>query len=782
MSSSRRIATGPTRRSARRSTSFVAVLALFVGACGETVEVSQAEPFAGPPQQQTPGGPVIDRWDFTYRDAPMLSEGKARLDLRPFNEPVAGQSGFVKLASGGNSFVLGSGAPIRFWAINSEVFRHDPASIDKNVRFLARMGVNMVRIHAQITPKGPNSQATEVDEQEIDGIWRYVAAAKQQGIYLTISPFWANSNDSAKWGIDGYGSGDIYGLLFFDEVVQNAYKAWTKALLTRPNPYTGVPLSQEPAVAILQVQNEDSLLFWTVERIHPPEKAKLTAKFNAWAVAKYGSVAGAYKAWDNFKHPSDDVPNGKIGLIDLWQLTQRQPGGNGRRVGDQLAFYAELQRTFYEGIGTYFREELGCKQLINACNWRTADETRLDDAERWSYAGLDVIAANRYYNGGVHVGANNGWRIDPGDKFSQKSALVDPRSMPFNVKQVVGHPMIITESTWVAPLAFSAEGPFLAAVYPSLTGVDAFYWFSGIEAEYNTNPGLSFTKANGQESLIKWTAMTPTIMGGFPAASLIFRRGDIKQGAAVVHEERSLAAIWNREDPLIAEGPAFDPNRDPGVTPNGLGRPANLKGVDPLAFLVGPVEADYGGNPSKTRVSSDLARLIDRKKQVVRSNTGEITLDYGKGLCTVDAPRAQGACGFLAQNGPIKLKDVAINSSNAFAAIFVVALDDQPLATSRRTLIQVTTAARPTGWATTDAEFTEGPNQPKIRGFEITRTGTGPWQVADTEVGLAIKNPNFTRAARLDTAGYATENVPVTRAKSGITLTLPPETMYLILE
>ena len=744
----------------------------------------------GPVQAQSQGqGPApasapaaADRWDFTYRDAAILHEGQARFDLRVLNEKVAGESGFVRLAPDGNSFVLGTGAPARFWAINSEVFRQDPASIDKNVRFLARMGVNMVRLHAQITPKGADSRAVDVDEKEIDGIWRYVAAAKQQGIYLTISPYWAHSNAAARWGIDGYGAGELYGLLFFDETLQTAYKAWMKALLTRPNPYTKLPLCQEPAVALLQIQNEDSLLFWTSERLKPPARAKLTAKFTAWAVARYQSVEGALKAWDNFKLPGDNVAGGSLAMTDLWQLTQRQAGGNGRRVGDQLAFMAELQRTFYDGMAAYLRNDLGCQQLTNASNWRTADETRLDDAERWSNAGLDVIAANRYYNGGIHVGENNGWRIDPGDKFSQKSALLDPRALPFNLKQVAGHPTIVTESTWVAPLAFAAEGPFLAAVYPSLTGVDAFFWFNDPEPEYTLEPSLSFAQVNGQAALTKWTAMTPTILGGFPAASLLFRGGYLKQGAPVVHEERSLAAIWNREDPLIAEGPAFDPNRDPGVTPNGLGRPANLKGVDPLAFLVGPVEAKFDGNPAQTRVAPNLATYIDRTKKVVRSNTGEITLDYGKGLCRIDAPKAQGVCGFLSQAGPLQFHDLGINSANPYAAILVVSLDGEPLATNHRTLVQVTTAARPTGWMSTPTEFAEAAGQPKVRGYEVTRTGTGPWQVSDTEVGLALKNPNLTRATRLDPTGFAAENVPVTKTRTGLTLTLPPETMYLILE
>ena len=86
-------------------------------------------------------------------------------------------------------------------------------------------------------------------------------------------------------------------------------------------------------------------------------------------------------------------------------------------------------------MGEYFRKTLGCKQLVNASNWRTADQLKLDDVERWTYAALDVIAVNRY-TGGVHEGANNGYRIDPGHRILSRSILKDPLQLPVNLKQV----------------------------------------------------------------------------------------------------------------------------------------------------------------------------------------------------------------------------------------------------------------------------------------------------------------------------------------------------------
>ena len=705
------------------------------------------------------------------------------------NEPMAGQSGFVRLSADGNDFVLGDGTPARFWAVGSGgLHASRPEVIERHVKFLARMGVNMVRLHAQIAPKAVASQISEVDGKEVDGIWRFVAEAKKQGIYTTISPYWAHDKDAGQWGIEGYaGKTDLYGLLFFDETLQEGYKGWVRTLYTRVNPYTGIPLSRESAVALIQIQNEDSLFFWDNMKLKPPQLDRLSKRYSGWIIEKYGSIAGATKAWAGASHKDDDLPRKRVALLNVFAMTQNQEGGMARRVADEVSFYATIQRRFYAMMAAYYRDDLGCGQLINACNWKTADGPKLDDIERWTYTTTDVIAVNRYYNGGSHLGPQSSWRIDPGDRFSQKSALLDPRSIPINLKQVVGHPMIVTEGSWVTPLAFQAEGPFLSAVYQSLTGIDAFYWFKADQPEYALDPFFTFESVRGQLPLLKFSASIPPLMGSFPAAAVLFRRGYVKQGEPVVHEERTTESLRDRVTPIIAEDPSFDPNRDRGATPtataaSGPGsKPAATPAVDPLAFLVGPVEVKYEGDPAKNRVV-DLAQFIDRDKKMIRSVTGEVSLDYGKGLCTVDTPKAQGACGFLARSGPITLHDLAIKSTNAYATVLVVPLDDQPLATSRRVLVQVATAARPTGWQTRDADFTAEDGKTKVRGLEVVTTGKPPWRVARTEVGIALKNSGLTRATRLDPAGFPAANVAVALGNGGITLTLPPDTMYLLLD
>jgi hypothetical protein len=128
--------------------------------------------------------------------------------------------------------------------------------------------VNIVRLHGSIVPKSPDSAITDVDEQELDEIYRLVAAMKKSGIYTVISPYWGVHVHAQKnWGVADAGNGNCTALLFFDPVVQKGYKAWLKRIYADANPYTGIPLAKDPAVAMIQIQNEDSMLFWTMQSV-----------------------------------------------------------------------------------------------------------------------------------------------------------------------------------------------------------------------------------------------------------------------------------------------------------------------------------------------------------------------------------------------------------------------------------------------------------------------------------------------------------------------------------
>ena len=82
-------------------------------------------------------------------------------------------------------------------------------------------------------------------------------------------------------------------------------------------------------------------------------------------------------------------------------------------------------RRFNSEMAAYLRDELGCKQLINANNWRTVDMVMTQDAEYWADSANEVIGRN-FYTGGYHQGVNDGWQILRGPLLHRR--LDDPRA------------------------------------------------------------------------------------------------------------------------------------------------------------------------------------------------------------------------------------------------------------------------------------------------------------------------------------------------------------------
>lgn len=738
-----------------------------------------AQPLAS---QQVPAEP--GRWVFD--PPPDDFRPGAALDLRYLNETVAGESGFVWVDQNGD-FLLANGKPVRFWAVNTNVGREQPfvvkprgrktePDLARHARFLAKRGVNMVRLHAHINPDiraNPNAPITAIDEKERDWIWRTVAAMKKEGIYVTVSPYWPNTMAfNPRWDYPGDPTMPAHALLFFDEPMQEAYKQWMFQLLVPPNPYTGIPLTEDPALAIIQLQNEDSLLFYTVDRLRGAPRTRLMRKFGAWAAAKYGSAAAAVRAWDNRTLRGDDPDAEMLDFYILWEMTQNRTGGAARRLADQLQFWTELMHGFHAGMARYLKHELGCGQLVNATNWKSGDPVRLEDAERYSYTSTDVLAKNRYY-AGVHNGPNRGWAIMNNDEFTSPSILRNPRDFPLNLRQVRGYPFLITESAWVNPMAYQSEGPFLIAAYQSLTGVDAYYWFATGDDEWTPPQSANGYLASQQ----KWMFGNPDMLGGFPAAALLYRMGYVKRGEPVLVEQRALEDLWQRRTPLLAESPSFDPNRDAGD----IAPASSVKtGVDPAAFFVGPVEVIFHGDPSATR-AADLKPYVADNGKTIRGNTGELVLNTDAGYCTLNAPKAQGVAAFFDRQPTFQLRDIGIRSGNHYGAVLAVPLDDRPLGESRRVLLQVVTQSRPTGWVEQPLEIT---TQERLTfdGFKVVDYGRAPWQVVRADVTIALRNTGLTKAAALDPNGYPKQALAVTRTAAGIEIRFPEDALYVVAE
>jgi hypothetical protein len=153
--------------------------------------------------------------------------------------------------------------------------------------------------------------------------------------------------------------------------------------------------------------------------------------------------------------------------------------------------------------------------------------------------------------------------------------------------------------------------------------------------------------------------------------------------------------------------------------------------------------------------------------------TGELTLDYGAGVMTIDAPCAQGVNGFLARAGRVATKDLTIQSSNEYGAIVVVSLDGKPLASSTSMLVQAMTEEQNFGYATTTTNVGAG-----VAANLITAIGYPPIVVREINGMVRFTRPDAATLAvtALDSNGY-----PVKRVGTADAIALEPATLYYLI-
>jgi len=117
-------------------------------------------------------------------------DSPAVLDLSYLNEKVAGEHGFIRLSKDGNSFVRGDGEPVRFWASGERTAPDQKLeTLQRQARFLAKRGMNALRIFAMLPPSAKDSKITDVNEKELDSVFKVVAAMKSAGIYTIIDGY-----------------------------------------------------------------------------------------------------------------------------------------------------------------------------------------------------------------------------------------------------------------------------------------------------------------------------------------------------------------------------------------------------------------------------------------------------------------------------------------------------------------------------------------------------------------------------------------------------------------
>lgn len=684
----------------------------------------------------------------------------ALIDLSYLNEDIAGQDGY--LSAQGSEFRLANSQPVKFWAVNTGpgIWGLGDQSHVYLAKHLAKHGVNMVRVHGGIYGRTDG----QVNMQRLERLQHLVWALKQEGIYTKISfyfPAWFRLDDWHRQGQRW-----PFMLLFFDEDMQRVYFNWARALLTTPNPYTKLPLGQDPAVAMLEIQNEDSHFFYTFNQKNaPPERwAKLKAIYGQWLQDKYGSMGKALQAWKTKPVEGDEPQGGEMELLNAWYMTtdglKSQPAQR-QRIADQTAFLTTNMRAFYAQAIDYFRNTCAYQGLVSCGNWHTADARTLDALERYCYTAGDVIDRHGYFDHN-HKGDGASYSIRSGQRFTSQSALHLKHNSPLPYVETQGFPNIITEIGWPMPNMYRAESAFLCASYGALLGMDGIFHFSVGSSSWDQSVG-------------KFILNNPVALGSYFAGALVYRGQYIQEAPPVVTESLRVDDLLDLQGSAAYVRPALDQFRAV-QTSEGHAQSGSLnQGIDPMAFYVGRVVRNFKGRTDQSQ-TRNLAPYIDRDAKTIASVTGELLWDYGKGVVSMNAPKAQGAAGFLGSQGPVELNDMVIRMKNDYGTVMVVPLDDKPLAQSQRILIQCMTIDQLYGWRA---------SEPGGLGGTVENVGSAPWGVETYQVSVSFKGAAFQSATVIacDENGYPTDKETQTiRTPGQLTININASAAYTVVK
>jgi hypothetical protein len=286
--------------------------------------------------------PFTIPWDD---DAPSVA------NVSDWNEKPAGEAGFVSVRDG--RFVDGNGKRIRFLGTNlcfAAAFPpHDVA--EKIARRMAKFGINIVRFHhmdSQYFPSGiwdrafPDKQ--HLSAEALDRLDYLIHQLKLNGIYANL-----NLHVSRELGeADGIQEPDA--MPNMDKGVDNFHprmielqRGYARDLLTHVNAYTRNAYAQEPAVAVLEINNENSLTSsWVggeIDRLPQYLQELLDRRWNDWLGARYADGEALRRAWGAQAQPLSDqelLKNGDFAAgVTGWNLEVHAPAAASLHVTDE---------------------------------------------------------------------------------------------------------------------------------------------------------------------------------------------------------------------------------------------------------------------------------------------------------------------------------------------------------------------------------------------------------------------------------------------------------------
>ncbi len=293
---------------------------------------------AGPAAAQAPANaaptfPFVLPWDDA---APGTVTDVSFLNAKP-----AGVYGYIVPRDG--HFVEGkTGKRVRFLAINFAARSAFPSHADaeKVAARIAKLGINLVRMH-HLDNNWGDASGTLIDSgfpdhqhlspTQLDKVDYLFAQLKKNGVYANV-----NLHVSRTFTPDDGFPASVSQIPFdfdkrvdeFDRRMIQLDKNYAHDLLTHVNPYTGLSYADDPAVAVVEINNENSLVGdpWAtpgagLNALPAPFRGELVGFWNDWLLKKYGTDAGVQAAWTRGLTPTGP---GMLAQAAPWSIEHQE--------------------------------------------------------------------------------------------------------------------------------------------------------------------------------------------------------------------------------------------------------------------------------------------------------------------------------------------------------------------------------------------------------------------------------------------------------------------------
>lgn len=599
-------------------------------------------------------------------------------DLSFLHDKPAGKRGFVHIHN--SHLARGDGQRLRFWGVNFSFTASLPAKqfAGAVADHLARFGVNCVRIHHLDwrAPRGiidsTRDDSRGLDPVALDRLDLLIAQLKRRGIYTNLNLNVARAFQPGDGVKDAAQLGYAKGVTYFDPRIIELQKEYAKSLLTHRNPYTGNEYRNEPAIAMVEMVNENSLVeSWVRGRLQG--KGKPAAGDATWSdiPASYErDLTALFHAW-----------LAKQGKPPVARLTPSEFKTMGKERFDiEARFYMELEDRFFQDMYRYLKSELGVKMPVVGTSIHAGGLSPYPLLS--STSKLDIVDAHTYWQHPAYLSDSNGRRI--GFEIRNTPAVNEPSRLPFVTltrAAVKDKPFMVSEVNHPYPNEFAAEGIPMLAAYGAFQDWDAVFWYS---FEHSAAELWDKPKLPGHFDM----RQDPLKMTQWAAPALTFLRGDVQPAERII--ERSYSADEVRSSLLLPS------QHQPFFTP---GLPEAL----PLL---------HGTRVSSLTASKPTAPVEHTSSPPYITDTRQIAwrpLPNGRGLVTVDTDRTQSVIGWL-RDTPEGTRSLSLKMTNDFGATTLVSMSNDPIAKGSRLLLVVgtKTANRDMEWNAKRTSTTDG--------------------------------------------------------------------------